>query len=579
MKDLSESLDNLISRVHLQWTRVSAWTRSTTTIWPELLLTVFVGAVVLYVVRNMWFFGDDWNMLIFRRQLMENGEWFRYLFAPHNEHLSTVVILVMTGLQSLFGVGSAVPFLAVVVIAHVAIVWVIRCFLVRFGVPMIPRMVAILWFGLLGAGAENLVWPFQMAYIGALALTLWGLYFVTTPEPKLRTDIAACLLFLAGLFTAGTAIPVLIVSVVLVLWNRRWGQALRVFALPVVIYVAWFVFYGASRQPEHPSALTQVVPYMTRGISFGLDQIVQFSVLGFVAGVVALVVLVMSDWVTGLHRQTLLTLVSAIAVFFLMGGLGRSYFGVEQSEAVRYVYVLGALAIPLLIVIGSRAVTWRPRFAYVAWGFVLIAIVGNVGALIAFRNDRIALTNDAKWKFASAVEYLDVAQVADDVRPEPTYNPDVSIKGLRFLRDQGLWSSNVRLSEAMQLDAAARFGLRTGFESKPQGLDLVNATIVSIEGATASISGECTVLQPTGATPQVVLQSKPAATFSIDTHGAPSMLYVRSQSDPELHSVAIDTGTAGATAPVWVMTFPLTGQPVLVLPTGVTTTLCGIATR
>jgi len=556
-----------------------SWSEVTSTRLPEIAIVVVVAVTILFLTRESWFFGDDWAFLIFRRDLWNSGQHFEAIFLPHNEHLSAVPAAVYLVVEKFFGIGSMLPYFVVLVAGHVAVLWAVRTIMVRLKVPMIWRIVGLVWLGLFGAGAENLVWSFQMSFIWAFALSLWGLLVFTGGErPTVRRDLGASALFTLGLFTASTSLSVTIVAAcVLLVSSRSIFRLLRVFAVPIGLYAAWYVFYGTSRMPHNPISKTQVIPYLTKALSFGLDQTFQFATIGLISGVVALVLIASVDWFTPQQRRITAVLSAILFVFYLMSAVGRSFLGIEAATASRYVYFCGAMAIPFVVLAVSVVLERKPKLLPIAGVILAIAIVGNVGLFLSIRNDRLALTNDAKWKFASAVEYLDVVQVADDIRPEPTYNPDVSMKGLRMLRDQGLWSSNVQLSEAMQLDAAARFGFRTGLVSKPQGLNLANAKIVSIDGATASTSGECTVLQPTGVSPHVVMQPKPAASFSIDTHGVPSMVYVRSQSDPGMHSVAIDTGTAGATAPVWVMTFPLTGQPVLALPSGVTTTLCGVS--
>lgn len=579
MKDSSEFIDRQIVRVRQGAGTFWSWSQATSTRLPEIAVVSVVAVAVLFLTRDAWFFGDDWAFLIFRSDLWNSGQHFEAIFVPHNEHLSAVPAAVYLVLEKFFGIGSMLPYFVVLVAGHVALLWAVRTIMVRFNVPMMWRIVGLIWLGLFGAGAENLVWPFQMSFIWAFALSLWGLLVFTGGErPTVRRDLGASALFTLGLFTASTSLSVTIVAAcVLLVSSRSILRLLRVFAVPIGLYAAWYVFYGTSRMPHNPISKTQVIPYLTKALSYGLDQTFQFPTIGLIFAVVALVLIASVDWFTPQQRRITAVLSAILFVFYLMSAVGRSFLGIEAATASRYVYFCGAMAIPFVVLAVSVVLERKPKLLPIAGVILAIAIVGNVALFLSIRNDRLALTNDAKWKFASAVEYLDVTQVADEVRPEPTYNPDVSIKGLRMLRDQGLWSSNMQLSEAMQVDAAARFGIRTGLVSKPQGLGLANATIVSIEGATASTSGECTVLQPTGASPHVVMQPKPAASFSIDTDGAPSMVYVRSQSDPGMHSGAIDTGTAGATAPVWVMTFPLTGQPVLALPSGVTTTLCGVS--
>ena len=577
MKDSSDRIDRLILRTRERVRSGLAWAEGSGTPWIEIIAIGLVSVGVLYIVRNVWFFGDDWAMLTARRELLDSGQWVQFLFNPHNEHLSTSIVLVFTALESLFGVESAFPYLVVVILAHVGLLWVMRCFLVRWGVPIVPRILAIVWMGLLGSGAENLVWAFQAAYIGALALGLGGLYLVTGPQSGRGRNLAASLLFLLSLLTAGTALPVFAVSMLVIVWNRRWRQLLEVGAVPAGIYAAWFLLYGGSRQPEHPTTLTQVVPYMTRGIEFGLDQILQFGALGFVAGVAAVVLLAITDWFVGDHRITLVALVLGAVAFFALGGLGRGFYGADQAQAIRYVYVLGAFAIPVLVAIGARIAQKHHLFGVVALFFLAVAIIGNVGALISFRNARLQLTDSFKNTFSAATEYVDNSFVDQSMQIEPTYNPDVTVGRLRELRDWGFWRPSASVPERTRLDVAARLGLRVGMSPLPTGAVGSMPKVVTVESARLSTAADrCLVVESMGRTPAVVLAAGRPGTFTIDTGGGASSMVIRSETTSSIESGPVDLKTTGTDRAVSVEQFPVTGRPVILLPAAGSTRICGV---
>ena len=577
MKGSSDRIDHVISGAQVRARQLLSWSDTTTSRWPELSVVAFVGVALLYVVRKMWFFGDDWAYLIYRFHRSTTGRWFEAIFAPHNEHLSALPAAVFLAFERIFGVGSALPYLAVMVLGHLLVLWAVRTLLVRMDVPMVGRLIAIVWLGFFGAGAENLVWGFQAGFIWGIALALWGLIVMTGgDEPSFRRDLGASALFLLALFTVGTSVPIVIVSIGVLVLQRSWIRVLRVFLVPLVFYGAWYVFYGKSRIPSHPTSLTTVVPYLTKGIATGLDQTVQFAGIGLVAGFVALILVAqLADFKLG-ERRLVAILAASIAVFFVMGGINRGYLGADQAAAVRYIYFVGALAVPVLVLVAARVVVRWPRLLAVVAFLVAIAVIGNGGALVSFRNDRLIRTDEAKWKLTSAIEYLDSPYVADDAQLEPVYNPDVNLRGLRELRDLGLWSSDVELTALMRLDAAVRFGIRVGIESPPPELRSQIGAIASVEGAAVASAGECLVFQPTSLKPKVVLAPHQSAAFSIDTDGAPSSIYMRSESDPSVHSGSVDLRTTGVLDPVWVVSFPNTGQPVLDLPASTPTTLCGL---
>jgi hypothetical protein len=52
------------------------------------------GALLVALARQLWFFGDDWELLLHRGTVAGTDLG---LFAPHNEHWSTIPILVFRG--------------------------------------------------------------------------------------------------------------------------------------------------------------------------------------------------------------------------------------------------------------------------------------------------------------------------------------------------------------------------------------------------------------------------------------------------------------------------------------------------
>ena len=91
---------------------------------PELaFVAVLVLAFPLLLIlgSEQWFFLDEWDFLA-GRAAFDLGDLFR----PHNEHWSTVPILVYRLLWSAFGLTTYVPYQAVVVALHLtaaALLW------------------------------------------------------------------------------------------------------------------------------------------------------------------------------------------------------------------------------------------------------------------------------------------------------------------------------------------------------------------------------------------------------------------------------------------------------------------------
>ena len=454
MKDSSEAIDHLVVRVRQRARIFWSWSEATSTRLPETAVVVVVAVAILFLTRNAWLFGDDWKFLIFRRDLWNAGQHFEAIFVPHNEHLSAVPAAVFLVLEKFFGIGSMLPYFVVLVSGHVAVLWAVRTIMVRLNVPMMWRIVGLIWLGFFGAGAENLVWPFQMSFIWAFALSLWGLLVFTGRErPTVRRDLGASALFTLALFTASTSLSVTVVAAcVLLVGSRSILRLFRVFAVPLGLYAAWYVFYGTSRMPHNPVSKTQVVPYLTKALSFGLDQTFQFPTIGLILGVVVLVLIASLDWFTAQQRRITAVLAAILFVFYMMSAVGRSFLGLEAATASRYVYFCGAMSIPFILLAVSAVLQRRPKLLPIAAVVLAIAIVGNAGSFVSIRNDRLALTNESKWRLSMAAAHV-MSPLADlGVVPDAQFTPDVSLAGIRSLREAGIWSYDVPLSPQQLLE-------------------------------------------------------------------------------------------------------------------------------
>jgi hypothetical protein len=201
---------------------------------------------------------------------------------------------------------------------------------------------------------------------------------------------------------------------------------------------------------------------------------------------------------------------------------------------------------------------------------VVVAVVGNVGALLVLRDERIDLTNEIRWQLAAAATYVDEPLADGALRPDPTYTPNVSIAGLRQLRDDGLWSPGVTLTPRIVVDGAARYGLRRVGAQRPA---VPPVRIVATFDIRSERNGDCITLTPTGPAPRVELAAG-AGAFSFDLPSGAIEVRFRSMIDPSVVSGPVDPGSG--VGPQWVEVFPVGATAVIDLPSGETTTLCGV---
>jgi len=85
-----------------------AWRRRPS--WATLTFAFGIAAAVncdVVQARRLWFFGDDWEFML-HRGLTGHPDYG--LFYPHNEHWSTLPILVFRSLYAVFGARRYMPY-------------------------------------------------------------------------------------------------------------------------------------------------------------------------------------------------------------------------------------------------------------------------------------------------------------------------------------------------------------------------------------------------------------------------------------------------------------------------------------
>lgn len=360
----------------------------------------FAGALLaaliflLFVGRYRWFFQDEWDFLAGR-----DGGDIRDLLIPHNEHWSTLPILVYRALFRVVGLGSYLPYRGLVLVLHVMAAVLLRVVMRRAGTsPWIATAAASL-FAFFGSGSSNLLWAFQIGVNGSLVFGLAHLLLADHAGPVDRRDWVGLLAGLASLLSSGVG-PIMVAVVGLAtLFRRGWRIALLHTVPFAVLYTMWFSAYRDERTAHgmgYPSydvgSPSQLGRFVRTGVTAAFDAMGQLSGAGWALGILLAVGLVLAwarlDWT---ERRKLLSVPAALLVgaflFFVITGVGRAgNLGSEYARQSRYLYVFAALAVPA-VAVAADAVAHRWRvLAPAAILVLLIGIPGNVDALLERRS-------------------------------------------------------------------------------------------------------------------------------------------------------------------------------------------------
>jgi hypothetical protein len=128
---------------------------------------------LLVIGRHRWFDTDEWDLLIDRSLFGGHGR--NGLLPPHNEHWLTVPILLYRLLFSVFALRTYVPYLLMVTLAHLLVVGLLWLLLRRLGVDVWVCFVVVAAVAFLGAGVDDIIFPFQTALLLSLAAGLAAL--------------------------------------------------------------------------------------------------------------------------------------------------------------------------------------------------------------------------------------------------------------------------------------------------------------------------------------------------------------------------------------------------------------------
>lgn len=470
----------------------------------HLALLAAAAATLSVAVRGQWFFGDEWAF-IQGRDLGRDP--FGALFDPHNEHLSVLPVLVYRALLAVVGLHSYAPYIAVVLSLHLLTAHLLWRLMLRTGArPGTATALAAL-FAVLGSGGENLLWAFQMGFVGSLAAGFGALLLVDHPGRLGRRDAAAVALCLVSLGCSGVGVAMVATVTLAVLLRRRsWRQAAAVTAVPALLYVTWYLGFGRgatgaeSAPPLPPLGLGAVPRFAFEGLAHAAEAATGLRGAGAVL-VLGLVVLLVRrpGLATGRSAAAVACAGGAVA-FFVLTGISRVAFGLEQARSSRYVYVAALLLLPLaalgLDVLLDRL--RRPGLVVVPLVAALVAV--NVAVLFnAAERTRVREQSIRGTVLASSELIRDGADLLAE-QPDPDFSADLTVAGLEQFAERGWLPAAGSIDPLDEATARARLLVDLRESAPSRGFRLESGVRALLE----EDDDGCVRVRPVGEQPQVV---------------------------------------------------------------------------
>jgi hypothetical protein len=379
-------------------------------------MAAVTAIAILWLSRNYTFYFDEWTFIL----TAPDWTWTTYL-QPHNEHPSILFRLLYAALLNTVGLRSYVPYMAVLLALHAAnVVLLFQVVRQRAGDLVAMGSAALLM--VLGAGWENLLWAFQMAWLASIACGL-SMLLALQPPPTARRLGLAVGLATASLMFSGIGLMFAAFALVQLAATPQRRRALLWFVPLGVAVGAWYLAFARSGTPPNPPPTAANIVLMPLYAAWGLGQ----SAAGLIGqggawGPPALAAAGLAVAVTWWRRRPdpfALGALAALLTLYVVTGLTRAQLGYQQSGAGRYVYE-GAVFWLILLADTARGLPWRGT-----WRPALLACV----FLACFSSSVLLFTFAAGKSVQMQRETADLQALAAE-RSDPCLNSSASVDRL-----------------------------------------------------------------------------------------------------------------------------------------------------
>ena len=363
--------------------------------------------VLLRAGRSQWFWVDELDFFL-ERDLDEPASLFRSWYG----HLVAIPAVAFRAVNAVWGTGSYVPYQALAIAGHLAVVVAVWLVCRRCGVRGWAATASVLPLIVLGSGRANIMIGFQITMTWALALALLQFALADRDGPFTRRDLLGLGCGLAGLLCSGVAIPVVVGTGVAVLLRRGWRVA-ALHTVPLgVLFSAWYLLSADSGPPRtDPTAGTATLRFaaeMLKAGFWGLGHHRAAALALVVLAVTGVAAAAVRGWRPPTDRWARLApiggVVVALAAWVLLTATQRrtTVLGMEGAKESRYVYVVVALLVPLI----ALAVEAAARHGALVVAPLAVLAVGVPGNLRLLDDDGVEY--DMVWALIGS-EHLDAA--------------------------------------------------------------------------------------------------------------------------------------------------------------------------
>jgi hypothetical protein len=533
---------------------------------------------LMYLGRHLWFFFDEWDVV---------GNPGPSLFAPHNEHWSTIPYLVYGTLYAVFGLRTYAPYLAVTLLLHVGVAHLLWRVLLTGGVRPWVATALVGVFLFLGAGQENLVWAFQMGFVGSVFFGMVEVLLVDHAARFGSRDVAAWAASVAALMCSDIGVLMVLMAGTVALLRRGPRALIATAAPPAAVFLAWYAAFGHRGQAAHATpGLVRLVAFVYSGLSSTLGQASGLDRF-HMGGVILATLVAWALWsARRLRREApvaLAGLVAAIA-FFAFVSAGRAELGVDYSQASRYLYIAAAMLVPAAGAALSAAASTDKRVELAVLALLLVCAAVGAGSLRGHYHAQADLDAAGERHILAAADLLGDPVLGLPSRligsvPDPHVAPQLSLARVARFRRDGALPSEVGMAAPTALDreqTQVQLSLAlTPVPLVPAGATAAHASVSQADAT--GLGAGCWVLTPRGTAPELRIHAD--GPFALEMFaGQPASLGLGGRPAGAPIQVVVAPVVVPAGPHVFLdSVLPPPADVTLGLPLGGSLTVCGLA--
>ncbi len=432
-------------------------------------ISAIAAALILSYGSGLTFLRDEWIFLLYR-----DGSNLDTYLASHAGHLVAIPAAIYLFLFKAVGPDSYVWWRILGVVVYIASAWLVFALArPRLGGPAAIAPALVILF--LGSSWLNILWPFQMAFTGAV---VFGLLALLALDMKSRAgDIAACAALVIAVGWSGVAVPFLAAAAAGLVVRRRVGAAWWAVAAPVALIAAWNLRYGVDR-PDYAANLPDVPSYalhMLAAIPMGLFGTSQG--VGIVLAIAGIGLAAWGLWTVRQSSPLAWEAAAGLLAFVAVTALSRAQD--DDPGSNRYIYVSVVFALLLAAGVAPRGVKGNlPTAALLV--VAVLTLPHNLGEMKTGRSDLRYTSGIVKAELGA----VEISRGTVD----PAYSPEM----VEFYAvPAGLYLAAIDRYADSPADTPAQITAAREEERRDADNVLVEALPVALRPAPASAARSC----------------------------------------------------------------------------------------